>query len=284
MITALIKNGVTDKNPMGLSKQVAFAHLLSWTRSCCSCQAGLFPVKCPHLHRRRPQTPSLIGTTVKGSRSVGPTCSCFPGHHVNCRERHSHSSSMGQPPRGTRTTMKPAQHQLSPPAEALGTSGQPGARRVKEQIWSYLLLTARFTQEPCAAPTHIAFGLQRSEMHVGERGVRPGQQTSEGCRGRRQKCPLDARPGSVSWVSLGALVAQLLWGSQGSRSRWVLHEGSESRLHAVHPGAITRAWSPATSQPGLHLGLTRRTLETDKTEEDALTRLLPAERSSPLQR
>lgn len=156
--------------------------------------------------------------------------------------------------------------------------------RVKERIWSYLLLTSRFTQEPCAAPTHIAFGLQRSEMHVGERGVRPGQQTSEGCRGRCQKCPLDARPGSVSWVSLGALVAQLLWGSQGSRSRWGLHEGSESRLHAVLPGAITRAWSPATSQPGLHLGLTRRTLETDKTEEDALTRLLPAERSSPLQR
>lgn len=264
---------------------------------------------------------------------MGPTCSCFPGHHANCRER---SVCVHTPILGPLLQVKPlllfpqllvfvlpfrhlSQTSLPDTLLCLTTPGTPilprwvnhlgeqeqlwslrstschlgrgpgdlwptRRTRVKERIWSYLLLTSRFTQEPCAAPTHIAFGLQRSEMHVGERGVRPGQQTSEGCRGKCQKYSLDARPGSISWVSLGALVAQLLWGSQGSRSGWVLHEGSESRLHAVPPGAITRARSRATSQPGLHLGLTGRTLETDRTEEDALTRLLPAERSSPLQR
>lgn len=54
--------------------------------------------------------------------------------------------------------------------------------------------------------------------------------------------------------------SQLLWGLQSSQNWWVLHEETESRLHPVHHWAITQAWSPVTSQPRLHLGLTRRIL------------------------
>lgn len=133
----------------------------------------------------------------------------------------------------------------------------------------------------CFPCTHCVWDANGRDAHLEAKKACPGQETPESRRDGGQKCPLEAGPRSITLVRCGALCPQLLWGFQGSQSRRGLHEEDESRPCPVHPWAITQACSPATCQSRLHLGLARRILKADGTEEDALTRPLPTEHSSP---